>query len=209
MYAFSRNVAVIIQKKRPYRFFLAMCAIFVLISGTELSLARTARADAASDGPVSLKTRFIEQFIYFVEWPDTDSDVFVLGVLGNSALGKELVSLDGRPLLARGRTIEVKHFGSFAPEDRIELCDMLYIPYAERDNLWHIRRKLDGRSVLTVGDWPNFIRERGMINMTIVNEDLRWEINHSQMLKSGLKADAQLLRNAVRVVTVESELFGR
>lgn len=155
------------------------------------------------------KARYVEEFIYFVDWPEMHTGDFVLGIAGESSLSGFLKEMDGMKLLGIGQTLRIKSFEEIAEDTDLVSCSMLYISPSMGKDLGRIKRRIGTHPVLTVSDGPGLIEKGVMVNMVIYNEDVRWEINYDRMLESGFKPSSQLLRNAVKVKTVESTLFNR
>ena len=68
-----------------------------------------------------------------------------------------------------------------------------------KKNLKVILDRIKGKPILTVGDVENFVETGGMINLVMVGNKVRWEINHTQIKECGLRLSSQLLRTALKV----------
>ncbi len=55
--------------------------------------------------------------------------------------------------------------------------------------------------MLIVGDKPGFVQDGGMINLKVVDDRVRFEINLASARSAGLKLDTRLLQMATRVFT--------
>ena len=52
--------------------------------------------------------------------------------------------------------------------------------------------------MLTVGEWPQFTENGGMINFVLENNKIRFQINDQAARGAGLKISSKLLNLAVR-----------
>ena len=81
---------------------------------------------------------FIYNFSKYVKWPDAQSSgKFVSGVVGNSAIEKELGEMASTKQV-NGQAIEVKHYNSVA---EIGACHILYISASESGKIDEIAAK--------------------------------------------------------------------
>ena len=55
--------------------------------------------------------------------------------------------------------------------------------------------------MLIVGDKPGFVQHGGMINLKVIDDKVRFEINLDTARGAGLKLDTRLLQMADRVYT--------
>lgn len=143
-----------------------------------------------------LKAVFLFNFVQFVEWPqtafkDTNSPL-VLAVLGNDPFGSYLdATVTGE--IVRGRRIEVRRYRSV---NEIHDCHVLFISASESPNLKAILARLNGRSVLTVGDIPDFASRGGMIQFYKDQNKIRFRINIQAAKEAHLSVSAKLLQLA-------------
>jgi hypothetical protein len=74
-------------------------------------------------------------------------------------------------------------------------CHLLYVA---NDDIG-LLRAVRGRPVLTVGDRDDFIALGGIINLRVIAERVRFEVNLAESQRAGLTIDSQLLGLAVAV----------
>jgi hypothetical protein len=142
------------------------------------------------------KAAFMYHFIDFVQWPEEDSTAsFKLGILGRSEVAKSLKGIAKKKSIGN-RTLEVE---SYSAIEDIGDCHLLFITSRYADRLDEIRGALGNRNVLTVSDTPGLAREGVAINLTLVEDQLKFEINRSSLESAGLQASAQLLKLAILV----------
>jgi hypothetical protein len=91
------------------------------------------------------------------------------------------------------RRITIRRYGSV---DEIERCHILFISQSERERMGRILDALRGRSILTVGDVPEFSNRSGMILFTVVDNRLRLKINVAETEAAHLTISSKLLRQA-------------
>jgi hypothetical protein len=167
-----------------------------------LALTICAPRDWAESKPSEdqLKAVFLYNFAKFVEWPNeafaSPSAVLRICVLGADRLRPELEEtvagkvISGHPLEV-ARLEHAEHTGG---------CHILFVP-AE---LKHPRAALGpckGKSVLTVGETPQFVEQGGIINFVLDKSHVRFEVNLKAADEARLKISARLLNVAKQVQT--------
>lgn len=158
---------------------------FIFTSGTP-----GARAQEPNEPHV--KAAFVFNFVKFVEWPagafNDDGAPIIVGVVGedstSSAIGQ---TINGKT--ANGRRLLIKRFPNFKA---ITHCHILFISTTQKDNIRQILAAV-GPGVLTVGETERFAEVGGIINFTIIDNKLRFEINPAAAERSGLRISAKLL----------------
>ena len=144
-----------------------------------------------------IKAAFLFNFAKFVEWPpqafpQTNSPI-VIGVLGKNLFGNELEKTI-RDKRVNNRPFKFKNLGSAVEATN---CHILFISSSEKDNLAKIVAGLHNASVLTVSDTEGFIKAGGMINFTIEDTKIRFEISDAAAKKAGLQVSSKLLSLSV------------
>lgn len=146
-----------------------------------------------------LKAVFLFNFAQFVEWPPSafpsPDAPLVIGVLGDDPFGQFLdqtvagEKVDNRVLIVR----------RFRQVDEITNCHILFISRSELGRLSQILGQLNGRSILTVGDFETFARTGGMVRFVTESNRIRLRINLEAAEAANLKLSSKLLRPAVIV----------
>jgi hypothetical protein len=160
------------------------------------------RARAQSLSEYQVKAAFLYNFAKFVEWPpnlfNDPRDPFVLCVAGDDPFGN---LLDGIVLgkTANGHPLAVRRLRR---EQEARSCQILFVSSSERNRLRPVLKSLRGASVLTVGETDGFAQEGGMINLTLEDNRVHFEINVAAAERAGLKISSKLLSLA-RVVRQE------
>jgi hypothetical protein len=143
-----------------------------------------------------LKAEFIERFTRFIEWPRDDAQPpdapFIIGIVGTTPVAHQLerVARD-RPF--HGRTARVQQIRKL---EAVQRCNLVFIAGTEDGRLAEILAMTDRRPILTVSDSPGFAERGVLINLYRQDSYLRFEINHGEVDRSGLRVAAQLLRLA-------------
>lgn len=137
-----------------------------------------------------LKAAMLYNLANFVEWPaaarvDRRSPI-VLCILGRDPLGSSLTST--APLAVS--SIVVRHLQD---DDDAQGCHILYISTSERKDAPAILATLGDSSVLTVGEMSQFAAGGGMIQFSLDQQRVRFDINPGAASKAGLRISAKLL----------------
>ncbi|MBF0431168.1 MAG: YfiR family protein [Fibrobacteria bacterium] len=137
------------------------------------------------------KAVFMYHFTKFIEWPGLDSlDTFTIGVIGKTEMVIPLKEIAGKKKVGN-KPIRIRKFSALS--DSL-CCQMLFIAGSEKHKLQKYIKKLSGKPVLTIGDSPGFASTGTDMNFTLVNGKIKFEINSTQLDKTGLKVSSQLLK---------------
>ena len=80
--------------------------------------------------------------------------------------------------------------------DEVKKCQILFINISNKEQLDQVFKSLEGRSILTVGDSRNFIRQGGMVRFFTENDKIKFQINAEAAKAAGLTISSKLLRLA-------------
>ncbi len=146
-----------------------------------------------------VKAAYLYNFGRFVEWPakvtTTRSDSFTICVLGEDPFGRALdVTLAGE--MIGNQKVAARRISS--PGDSVD-CRILFISSSEANRLNKIIDALDNSAVLTVSDIPQFSRRRGMIQLVLQENRIRFEVNLTATQHAGLTLSSELLKLATAV----------
>ncbi len=150
-------------------------------------------ARAQSPGEYQVKAVFLYNFAKFVEWP-ADSSAnshapIVFGIVGEDPFGNLLEqTIKGKTV--NGHELAVKRL-KHAQEARG--CQIVFIGSSERRRLKPILDELKGASVLTVGETEGFARLGGIINFTLEDNRVHFEVNVDAAERARLKISSRLL----------------
>lgn len=146
-----------------------------------------------------VKAAFLFNFAKFVEWPPeafpaTNSPI-IIGVLGKNVFGDDLEKII-RDRRVNNRPFRFKNFSSAGEAAH---CHILFISASEKDNFKKILNDLNRASVLTVSETDGFIQAGGMINFTIEDSKIRFQISDEAAKKAGLRISSKLLSLALPI----------
>ncbi|ALO15422.1 hypothetical protein L21SP5_01780 [Salinivirga cyanobacteriivorans] len=135
------------------------------------------------------KALFMYNFTKYIEWPgDKQSGDFVIGILGNSPMKKELEVIATKKKVG-SQPIKVKVFNSI---NDIGSCHILFIPSGKSSSLDEVKARVGGKGVLIITDRPGFGRKGSGINYVLKGGHQDFEINKSTMDEQRLKVNSAL-----------------
>jgi hypothetical protein len=155
-----------------------------------------ALAEAAPQREDRIKAALIFKLVKFVDWPSSALEgkaPLQICALGDSGVAQALAAVDGKP--ARDRVARFRRIASLAGDDT-EGCHVLYIPAGALGADAGIPGALQGSSVLTIGDAPDFARHGGIIGLVHGENKVAFEINVRVARDSSLVTAAPLLELA-------------
>ena len=166
-----------------------------LVLATVLAAPGAAGAQTAAT-EYAVKAAFLYNFTKFVEWPDSafPEGTLRLCVLGEDPFGKALQTVAGEEVA--GHKLIVLSTGKLSDPAG---CQVLFISRSERERMPRILADLRDLPVLTVSDTGGFIDQGGIINFTLEEGKVRFEINQESAERAGIKISSKLLRLATRV----------
>jgi hypothetical protein len=146
------------------------------------------------------KANFLSRVPSFIDWPEESfpaaSSPLWLCVYGDFPFGSSLAETT-RGQTVRGRKLEL-HW--MEREDDLKGCHIVFLSRSETKQYSRILETLRGKSVLTVGETPDFLDAGGAVWLDYEQETLRFNINLAAAKEARLKISAQLLALAHRVV---------
>jgi hypothetical protein len=170
----------------PRRAFLAA----LLGLAAALPFAATAQEDA-SVLERRVKGALLYRFIAYVEWPESafpkPDSPFIIGILGNDALATELQAfVAGRT--AGKRSIAVRRLRA---SDSLKDLHMLFIGAAEAHQLDRAVRGTGATLIVT--ESPGALQQGSVIDFTIVNDQVRFNISLDSARSRNLRLSSRLL----------------
>jgi len=136
------------------------------------------------------KALFMYNFTKYIEWPATQRQGdFIIGVLGNAALTKELETIAGKQKVGT-QSIVVK---TFASVDDIDNCSILFVPAGKSSQMGMVVSKLGSKSILIITDKEGLAKQGACINYVMDGDKLKYEVNKSNIEKKGLTVSNALL----------------
>ncbi len=178
-------------------YFLVLALSFVISSHL---LSSQAIAQETSSRAYAIKAGFIYQFTRFVKWPP-QSDVYKnnneykICVVGDNPFGSILHRLEKKHR-SKEHPLEIELDVS---RSDFQGCDILFVSFSERFDVERIVRQTKALPILTVGDTEGFA-ERGIdINLLVVENRVKLEINKQCLDAKRFKASSELLDLATLV----------
>jgi hypothetical protein len=170
----------------------AIAALLALTGALAVS-AQPASAQRDDVGEYEVKATILYNLSRFVEWPPSayadPQAPTVLCILGQDPFGDSLKTL-GQKQDANGRPVAIRELKR---ETGIRECHVLYISTSERKTLTQILSMLKGASVLTVGEMSQFAMQGGVIQFTLEDKQVHFEINLDAASRMTLKISSRLL----------------
>ena len=177
-------------------------AVSLLMCSTLLFRPASAPAQNDDSAEYKVKLAFLYNFAQFIQWP---ADAFegpeaplILCVAGQNPFQGEIEeSLRGRKVA--GHPIQIR---KLTPDDDPRVCQIVFIRASEKKVTEKIVAALKQSSTLTVGESKGFADLGGLINLTLAQNKLRFEINLDAAAQTQLKISSKLLALA-KIVKVE------
>ena len=169
-------------------FFLAIMAGWLLWSASPKALSQN---EESAEYPVKLA--FLFNFTHFVEWP-TDSfrdpgAPLVICIVGRDPFRQDLEA-ELRTRKVGDHSVEVR---TQTPNDKLSVCHIVFVPVTEKNQADRILRGLQGSRTLTVGETEGFAVLGGIINLTVEDNKVHFEINRLAADRAGLKISSKRL----------------
>ena len=172
------------------------CAWLVILAATISPGSPSSAQGTAAE--YQLKAAFVSKFPEFTEWPEAaldGRDTVDLCVARPNPFGTALSELVTGEVL-RGRRLVTRDIDSPAAIDH---CQVLFVSGLPPN----ARRLLLARAatlpMLTVGDYPAFLDEGGIVSLRIVAGRVRFDVNVEASSRVGIRLGSQLLRLAANV----------
>ena len=169
------------------------CLALTIIFWAVMSSASHAHAQAEGVGEYQVKAAFLYNFAKFVEWPPDPRpparNSILVCVAGGDPFGRVLdqTILDKT---ANGQRFVIQRFRG---EEDVRGCQILFTGSSDQTYLRSLLANLKGASVLTVGESEGFLQLGGIINFTLEENRVRFEINVDAAERARLKISSKLL----------------
>lgn len=167
-----------------------------------------AGADSPDSSEYLIKAGFIYNFAKLVEWPTTafpqpDSPI-VIGILGNDPFGATLDNIVADKKID-GRGISVKRMKWSKDYKDLKDCNILFVSLSENQHIDSLVEAMKGLPILTIGDTPGFAKRGGIINFTLEDNKVRFEVNVEAAKHADLTISSRLLTLAKIVQQVAAD----
>ncbi len=150
---------------------------------------------ASPSGEYLVKAAFLYNFAKFTQWPESaflgPAAPLRLCVLGDNPFGDVLSTLSQRTV--NGRPLATQQVED---PNALQGCHIVFVSAsAQQHSVGTLNLASDG-AILSIGEEPGFARSGGVINLIIVKDRVRFEINLASARRIGLKLDVRLLQLA-------------
>lgn len=155
--------------------------------------ARTSAQPIPQTDEYQVKAAFLYNFAKFVKWPANTfaapTDPMIICVLGNTVLARALQdTVAGK--LVDGRHIAVRPISFTKPNG---VCHILFVGASEQQRTPAILTAWKNGGVLTIGEHEGFARQGGVINFTVEDNKVHFEINPGAAVAQRLEISSKLL----------------
>lgn len=144
-----------------------------------------------------LKSGYIEKFTRFIEWNgnrNSGDSLFRIAVIGDKRF-KDALNAVFEKVKVNNKIVEVKLISSV---DQVQDSRIVVISgILDNQALDKLLNYTTGRQILTIGEVKGYGRKGVIINMVVLDNFIRYEINKETLDKSGLKISSLLLNSAI------------
>jgi YfiR/HmsC-like len=179
------------------------CLLFAMALGSH-----AAGVDSSDSSEYLIKAGFIYNFAKLVEWPATafaqpDSPI-VIGILGDDPFGATLDRIVADKKI-NGRSFAIKRLKWSKDSKGFKDCNILFVSLSEKDHLDNVVEAMKSLPILTIGDAPGFAKRGGIINFTLEDDKVRFEVNVEAAKRADLTISSRLLTLAKIVQQVAAD----
>jgi hypothetical protein len=182
----TRRRAAACSLRGLFTFSLIFCLAHILNPGSAVG-----QEDSVDE--YKLKAAMLYHLTQFVEWPETAyldrHSPILLCILGRDPFANSLPSSISTETNT-GRLVLIRHLQS---DVEIPGCHILYISSSERKSAVRIFTTLNGSSILTVGEMAQFAAHGGIIQFSLEDQHVRFDINLEAATRAKLKISSKLL----------------
>ncbi|HEY3486806.1 MAG TPA: YfiR family protein [Gammaproteobacteria bacterium] len=149
-----------------------------------------------------VKASLVFNFMHFVEWPEetfkNHSGDIAVCLIGRDVYGNALRVLQGE--VVQGKKLTVKTYDEWTA-NLADSCQVIILSEQGGDNMQEILAFLADKSVLTIGENPEFLQKGGIIRFVIIDDTVQFEVNLATAKQARLVISSKLLRLANNVLT--------
>ena len=159
--------------------FAILLALFVLTSGFRVTI----------DTNSKMKAIFIMNFTKLLEWPPSyRKNTFIIGVVGNSPIYKELEKMSATKKVAN-QTLKVVKYDNIS---NISDCHIVYLSQNKSETLHSLTKKISSKSTLIITEKEGLIDKGAGINFIVRNNRQKFELHKKNIEKHQLKINSTL-----------------
>jgi hypothetical protein len=184
-----------------------LIAITCLLSAMALG-SHAEGLDSSDSSEYLIKAGFIYNFAKFVEWPTNafaqpDSPI-VIGILGDDPFGATLDRIVADKKI-NGRSFAVKRLKWGRDLKDLRDCNILFVSSSEKEHIDGVVDAMKWLPILTIGDAPGFAKRGGIMNFTLEDNKVRFEVNVEAAKHADLTISSRLLTLARIVQQVAAD----
>lgn len=144
------------------------------------------------------QTLFIYNFAGLIQWPPNyKSGEFVIGILGNNPIHKELKSFTAKRKVV-DQPIVIKKYNSV---DDIKKCHILFVPLIKSNKIddasrWIRKKKMP---TLIVAEGSGAIARGAAISFVFINNKMKFKLKKNNATRQGLMVSRHLEKLAIVV----------
>jgi len=138
-----------------------------------------------------IRSAMIYNFCKFVQWPESDLDTLVLGVMAAPDATLDFSSIQGKAV--QDSYIKVRQVAS---SEDLAGCQLVFIPKGLEGQLQGAFAAAQAESILTISEIDGFCSQGGIIQLVERRGKLRFFINNKAAGESRLQLSSQLLKMA-------------
>ena len=142
-----------------------------------------------------LKAAFLYNFVALTQWPADLGSTLNLCVYGPDTFGAEIDPLAGKTV--GSRKIEVHRRTSL---DELKGCQLVFVAAPAFSQMPRVLDAVRGLPVLMVADSAGAVRQGAMLNMTLVQGRVTFDVNLVAARSARLTLSSKLLRLATEVI---------
>lgn len=178
------------KRKRWGRLARALCLISLAASGAAL-----AQDPAGTGQEYAVKAAFVYNFAKFTEWPDLafadERAPVLLCIVGENRFTDHLTVFADKSV--HGRSIAVREATA---QDDLSRCHIAYFTGARSHETSQALQRIATHSVLAIGEDDAFLRDGGLIALSVVDNKIVFRVSIHSLQRSGLTVSSKLLRLA-------------
>lgn len=145
-----------------------------------------------------IKAAYILNFARYASWPAAVlADARAPLVVCMMGQGSDDIARQLQSRAAGSHPLELRAITRF---EEAGPCHALYISPSERPRQAALLARLRDQAVLTIGDSASFLADGGMINLILVEGNVRFEVNLVAAKQSGMSLNPRVLALAERVI---------
>ena len=159
------------------KFYFIWLTVLLLLSGSTYSQQS------------KFKAIIVYNFTKYIEWPNITNNEFVITVLDNKELSKELKTIAEKKKIGVNKLI----IKDITQAEEISNCQIVYIPNRRLKDLPKCLAKSQNQNVLIVTEFDNGCQKGAGINMLSDGGKLSFEIKKNNITSKGLTLSSYLV----------------